>query len=62
MRSEKQEFLYVCNEILHKYISIDYILYNQIKLENLLKDYKWNNPKLSKIENNELIIELKKHI
>ena len=62
MKSEKQEFLYICNEILYKYISIDYILYNQIKLENLLKDYKWNNPKLNNIENNELIIELKKHI
>ena len=61
-KSDKHEFLSICNEILYKYISIDYILYNQIKLENLFKDYKWNNPKLNNIENNELIIELKKHI
>ena len=28
-----------------------------MKLENLYKDYKWNNPKLSEINNN-LIIKL----
>ena len=60
--SFKYNFLSKCNEILYKYISIDNILYNQIKLENLLKDYNWNNPNLSNIENNEMIIELKKNI
>ena len=29
-----------------------------MKLENLLKDYKWNNPKLSDIQNNELMKEI----
>ena len=61
-KSNKQELLSICNEILYRYISIDYILYNQIKLENLFKDYKWNNPKLNDIENNDLIISLKNYI
>jgi hypothetical protein len=60
--SNKQELLSICNKILYRYISIDYILYNQIKLENLFKDYKWNNPKLNDIENNDLIISLKYYI
>ena len=34
------------------------ILYNQIKMENLLKDYKWNNTDLANINNNNLIIQL----
>ena len=61
-KSNKQELLSICNKILYRYISIDYILYNQIKLENLLKDYKWNNPKLNDVENNDLIISLKNYI
>jgi len=61
-KSNKQELLSICNKILYRYISIDYILYNQIKLENLFKDYKWNNPKLNDIENNDLIIALKNYI
>ena len=56
--SIKHDLLVTCNEIVSKYNSIDYILYNQIKLENLLKDYKWNNPKLNDIQNNELMKEL----
>ena len=55
----KQELISTCNEIVSKYNSIDYILYNQIKLENLLKDYKWNNPKLNDIQNNKLMTDLK---
>ena len=54
-----QETLHICNKILLKYISIDSILYNQMKLENLFKDYKWNNPILNNIEKNELINKLK---
>ena len=61
-KSNKQELLSICNKILYRYISIDYILYNQIKLENLFKDYKWNNPKLNDVENNDLIIALKNYI
>ena len=56
--SLKHDLLVTCNEIVSKYNSVDYILYNQIKLENLLKDYKWNNPKLSDIQNNELMKEI----
>ena len=54
-----QKIIHTCNEILLKYASIDSILYNQILLENLLKDYKLNNPELSTIYNNELIFKLK---
>ena len=45
-----------------KYVSIDYLLLNQIKFENLMKDYKWNNPKLNDIKKNELIYKLKDKI
>ena len=53
-----QEILSACNDIVSKYLSIDYILYNQIKLESLLNDYKWNNPKLNNLKNNELVNKL----
>ena len=56
--SSKQNFVSTCNEIISRYNSVDYILYNQIKLENLFKDYKWNNPKLNDIQNNKLIMDL----
>ena len=46
-------------KLISQYYSIDNILYNQIKFENLLIDYKWNNPDLNKLDNNELIIQLK---
>ena len=55
----RQKIIHKCNEILSKYYSIENLLYNQIKLENLYKDYKWNNPSLNKFGNNELIIQLK---
>ena len=57
--SNKQNFVETCNEIVSRYNSVDYILYNQIKLENLFKDYKWNDPKLNDINNNQLIMDLK---
>ena len=53
-----QEIISLCNEILAKYMSIDHILYNQIKLENLFEDYKWNTPSLNNIKNNEYITKL----
>ena len=59
---KQQELLHICNRIILKYMSIDSILYNQIKLENLFKDYKWNNPSLNNMENNELLLKLKKLI
>ena len=55
----KQDIINVYNEISAKYFSVDTIIYNQIKLENLFKDYKWNNSSLNSIKNNELIIKLK---
>ena len=55
----KQEFLHICNEIMLKYLSIDSILYYQMKLENLLIDYKWNFTILNNIEKNYLIKKLK---
>ena len=50
----------ICNEILSKYISVDIILYNQIMMENLLKDYKWNDQKFSSLKTNDLILKLDK--
>ena len=54
-----QNFIKKCNEIISKYLSVDYILYNQIKLENLFNDYIWNNKKLAEIDNNDSIKNFK---
>ena len=56
-RNKIEDMISVCNEILDKYLSIDNLLYNQIILENILKDYKWNDSSLNGIKNNELIIK-----
>jgi len=58
-KNKNQELINNVNDIVYKYLSIDYLLYNQIKLENLFKDYQWNNPELNDIQNNKLIIKLK---
>ena len=58
-KNKNQELINNINVIVYKYLSIDYLLYNQIKLENLFKDYQWNNPELNDIQNNKLIIKLK---
>ena len=42
-----------------KYLTVENLLYNQIRLENLLKDYKWNNPQYDTQEKNDFILELK---
>ena len=55
---KRQEIIDTCNEMVFKYTSIDKILYHQMRLENLLKDYKWNNPELNTIGKNELITKL----
>lgn len=55
----EQEIIKTCNQIISKYLSVEKLLYNQMMLENLFKDYNWNNHKLKKIDNNELIIKLK---
>lgn len=57
-----QEFLTKCNEIIYKYLSVDNILYNQLKLENLFNDYIWNNPKLKEIDNINTVKQLKNYI
>ena len=57
-KNKKQEIIKCCNEIISKYLSIEQLTYNQIMLENLLKDYKWNNSSLNNLKNNELIIKL----
>ena len=53
-----QKCISACNEIREKYYSIENILYNQLIMENLLKDYKWNNPDLKFIKNIQLINRL----
>ena len=52
----------MCNQIVYKYGSIDFIIKNQILVENIIKDYKWNNPKLNDVENNNLFIQLKSYL
>ena len=59
---KNQKFISKCNEIVSKYYSVEKILYNQILIENLLKDYKWNDPRLKSVESNELIKNLKIYI
>ena len=58
----RQEIIDKCNEIILKYYSVENILYNQLMLEILLKDYKWNDPELNKLDNNELILQLKNQV
>jgi len=60
-KRRNQEIINMTNDILYNYLSIDSLLYNQIKLENLLKDYKWNNKSLNDIQNNKMIIKLKNY-
>ena len=57
-RRKNQEIVNICDKIIYKYISIDSVLYNLIRLENLFKDYRWNNPELNSLKNNEIIREL----
>ena len=51
-----QEKIKISNEIIEKYLSVENIIYNQIIMKNLLKDYKWNDPNLNNINKNEDII------
>ena len=57
--SPTQDIISTWNDLITKYYSIDAVIYNQLRLENLFKDYKWNNPKLKSIENNGLIMKIK---
>ena len=57
--SSKQNLIDSCNDIVAKYITIENILYNQMKLEYLWKDYKWNNPQNEIGQKDGLILGLK---
>ena len=57
-RNNENKVIDLCNYILSKYNSVDQLLYNQIMFENLLEDYKWNNPDLGSISKNKLINRL----
>ena len=58
-KRRNQELINSINEISYKYLSIDALLINQLKLEKLFKDYNWNNPSLNNILNNTMIKKLK---
>ena len=57
--SKRQPLICACSKIIFQYYSIENILYNQIMIENLLQDYKWNNPKLKNIFNNNSFNDIK---
>ena len=57
--SNKQDIISACNGIILKLYSLEHIIHNIIMLENLFKDYKWNDPNLNDIESNEMIKNLK---
>ena len=61
-KRKAQKIIHECNEIVYKYASIDAIIKNQILMENFLKDYKWNDPSLNNVENNNLFIQLKTYL
>ena len=60
--SNKQKLINLSSKIIYKYYSIENILYNQIKFENLLNDYRWNNPKLKNVQNNKTILEIRNNL
>ena len=57
--SRKQALIDSCNDIVAKYTTIENLLYNQIKLEYLWKDYQWNNPQYEMKQKKDLISNLK---
>ena len=58
-KSKEQRCINIFQEIIQKYNSIDSIVYNQLMMEILLKDYRWNHPNLLSIKNIELLDKLK---
>ena len=58
-RSSNHFLINSCNDIIAKYITIENILYNQMKLECLWQDYKWNNPQYKIKHREDLILDLK---
>ena len=61
-KQKNQKIIYNCNQIVYNYASIDNLIKNQILMENLMKDYKWNDPSLNNVENNILFIQLKTYL
>ena len=61
-RRERQDMLNICNKIIANYVSIDSVTNNTIKLENLIKGYKWNDPGKNNLDSNELISEINKYL
>ena len=61
-KQKPQKIIHICNEIVYKYASVDNLIKNQILIENFLKDYKWNDPSLNNIENNNLFIQLRTYL
>ena len=59
---KRQKLIEACNKIMFQYYSVENILYNQIMLENLFKDYKWNNPELKNIFNNNSLYYIKNNL
>ena len=57
-KSKSQALISSCNELISEYYTVEYIIYNQMMLENLLKDYKWNDPSLNNVETNKLISKI----
>jgi hypothetical protein len=62
VKNKKQEIIKECNEIIAKISSIDKIMVNMIILENIIMDYKRNNPELKIFKNNDLLKKLNKLI
>lgn len=60
--SERQKIICYCNNLMLKHYSVEYILYNQFLMENLFEDYKWNNPKLKNILNNNSLNLIKSYL
>ena len=52
----------ICNEIVAKYLSVENIIYNQIMMEKLWEDYKWNDPIHNKIIDNDFTLNLKEYL
>ena len=56
--SSRHALIESCNDLVAKYITIESILYNQMRLEYLWKDYKWNNPQYEAKQKDDLIFDL----
>ena len=57
--SSKHALINSCNDIVSTNITIEKLIYNQIKLDYLWKDYKWNNPQNEINERDDFILKLK---